>query len=84
MKILDSPTVYDADAICAMKKRGTLRRTFVAIATKSLGRVKLIFVLRRTFVAIAMKILGRVKMFAMNFRRYCHASYRFLKKKKST
>ena len=27
-----------------------------------------------------MKILGRVKTFAMNFRRYFHASYRFKKK----
>jgi hypothetical protein len=36
----NSPTTYDEDAICATKKRGKVRRTFVAIATKILGRVK--------------------------------------------
>jgi hypothetical protein len=44
-----SPTSYDVDAICAMKKHGKVRRTIIAIATKILGRVKNIFWLVMNF-----------------------------------
>jgi hypothetical protein len=36
----NSRRAYDADVICAMKNHGKVRRTFVAIATKILVRVK--------------------------------------------